>query len=49
MLEVKEKDVIERAVLMGDFCDDGPRISYTITIVRYPVTGLEIRNYRYLY
>jgi hypothetical protein len=26
VLEVKEKDVIEIAVLMGDFCDDGPRI-----------------------
>ena len=25
-LEAKEKDVIERAALMGDFCDDGPRI-----------------------
>ena len=44
MVEDNEKDVIEIAVIMGLFCDDGPRFwgQPVYTIVQYPVSELDI-------
>ena len=49
VLEHSEKDVIERAVLMGDFCDDGPRFWCPTRLYHSTVSGIRARYYRFLY
>ena len=49
MVEDNVKDVIEIAVLKGDFCDDGPRFWCPTRLYHSGVSGIRGSFYRYLY